>query len=84
MKFQPDSAMGVYALTAINRAKLKSCTFKEVVECEQFNGFVFVFNDPYRKLNIDILFTGYGELLISDFYGESMKREDIFYIKLGA
>lgn len=77
-----SDAMALYSLTSQNKKKLKGCNFKETLENEQIRGRIFIFNDPYRKLNIDIVFTEYGELYISDFYGESMERESIFYVKL--
>lgn len=83
-EFEADNAMGVYNLSRHNKDKLRACYFKEAVSNEQFGGVVFIFHDPYRKLNIDLLFTGNGDLLISDYYGASMERESIFYVKLGA
>lgn len=80
--FEPDNAMGVYTLNRHNKEKLRACFFKEVLVNEQLGGVVFVFFDPYRKLKIDLLFTGAGDLLISDYYGDSMNRETIFYVKI--
>ncbi|MBQ0066585.1 MAG: hypothetical protein KBS60_00130 [Phascolarctobacterium sp.] len=77
-----SDAMGLYSLTERNKVKLKGCEFSRVENLEQFKGVAFVFNDPYRKLNIDVVFTDYGETLISDYYGESMNRNDIFYVIL--
>lgn len=80
--FSPDDAMGVYPISRNNRDKLRACFFKEVLINEQLGGVIFVFYDPYRQLQIDLLFTGAGELLLSDYYGESMKRENIYYLKI--
>lgn len=73
-----DSAMGLYPIAG-NESKLASCEVKEIVENEQLNCKVIIFNDAYRKRNIDLVLFN-GDLFISDYYGESMKREDVFYI----
>lgn len=75
------NAIGAYAINAQNRQRLGGFVYKETVYNKQFGAKVFIFNDPYRKVNVDLLFTGNGGLYISDLYGETMNRDDLFYIK---
>jgi hypothetical protein len=77
-----EPAMGVYPLNRRNKAKLYDCEFVEVTECEQLNATVFVFQDKYRKLKIDVFFLENGELLLGDFYGDTMKREDMVFVRI--
>lgn len=75
-------AMGVYPFDRRNQGKLLGCEFVEQTEYKPLNAKVFVFQDKYRKLNIDLFFMSNGELLIGDYYGESMKREEMYYVVL--
>ena len=75
------NAIGAYAINAQNRQRLGGFVYTETVYNKQFDAKVFIFNDRYRKVNIDLLFTGNGGLYISDVYGETMNRDDLFYIK---
>lgn len=77
-----SDALGVYPVNRYNKEKLKCCEYKETVYNEQVRGRVFIFTDNYRKLNIDLIFTDCGELFISDYYGEDMNRDTIFYVPL--
>ena len=77
-----DSAMGVYPFGRRNKDKLLGCEYVEQTDCEQLEATVFVFQDKYRKLKIDLFFLKNGELLISDYYGETMQREDMFFVKV--
>lgn len=82
MEKEVDYAMGVYPFGRRNKDKLLGCEFKEQLYCEQLNAQVFVFQDKYRKLNIDLFFMSNGEMLIGDYYGETMKREEMFFVIL--
>ncbi len=82
MQNEPDCAMGVYPLGRRNKDKLLGCEFKEQTYCEELDAQVFVFQDKYRKLCIDLFFKSNGEMLIGDFYGETMKREEMFFVVL--
>lgn len=77
-----DCAMGVYPFDRRNKEKLLGCEFIEQTDCDQLNAKVFVFQDKYRKLNIDLFFMSNGELLIGDYYGATMKREEMFHVIL--
>lgn len=77
-----DCAMGVYPFGRRNKEKLLGCEFVEQVECEQLNATVFIFQDKYRKLKIDLFFMADGEVLIGDYYGENMKREEMNFVIL--
>lgn len=59
------------------------CEFVEQIECEQLKAKVFIFQDKYRKLKIDLFFMVDGELFIGDYYGETMKREEMTFVKMG-
>lgn len=43
---------------------------------------VFIFSNPYRKANIDVVFLD-GKLFITDWYGESIDREELQYVRVG-
>lgn len=77
-----DNAIGLYPINRHNRIKLQGCKFLKMCECTQFSAIVFIFLDTYRKLRIDLVFTSVGELFISDYYGDSMERENIDYVIL--
>lgn len=83
MSKEIDCAMGLYSFGRRNKDKLLCCEFLEQIESEQPKGKVFIFQDKYRKLKIDLFFLDSGELLIGDYYGETMKREDMFYVRVG-
>lgn len=74
--------MGVYPLNRRNKEKLSGCEFVELTECEALRANVFVFQDKYRKLKIDLFFMPDGEMLIGDYYGETMKREEMVFVIL--
>lgn len=76
-------SMGVYPFDRRNKAKLFGCEFVEQIECEQLKAKVFIFQDKYRKLKIDLFFMADGELFIGDYYGETMKREEMIFVKMG-
>lgn len=76
-------SMSVYPFDRRNKAKLFGCEFVEQIECEQFKAKVFIFQDKYRKLKIDLFFMADGELFIGDYYGETMKREEMTFVKMG-
>lgn len=84
--FMADSkyfdCLGVYPVSKSNRDRLNGLTFQRVTYDEKQRSTIFIFTDEYRKVNIDLLFTGHGELYISDFYGSDMNRDEIIYIKL--
>ena len=67
-------------LTTENKLTLRGFVFRGTVYDKRTKAKVFVFNDEYRKLNIDLLFTGAGRLFVTDPYGETMDRETIEYI----
>lgn len=75
------NAIGAYAIDTQNRQRLGGFVFQRTTHNKQFGAEVFIFNDPYRKVNVDLLFTGNGGLYISDVYGETMNRDELFYIK---
>ena len=77
-----EYAMGVYPFDRRNQAKLFGCEFVEQTDCEQLNAKVFVFQDKYRMLNIDLFFMSNGELFIGDYYGATMKREEMSFVIL--
>jgi hypothetical protein len=77
-----DNAMGLYPIDKRNRVKLQGCQFLKMCDCTQFPATVFIFLDTYRRLRIDLVFTSFGELFISDYYGDSMERENIQYVIL--
>ena len=77
-----DYAMGVYPFDRRNKEKLLGCEFIEQTECEELNAKIFVFQDKYRKLNIDLFFMSNGELFIGDYYGATMKREEMSFVIL--
>ena len=77
-----ECVMGVYPFDRRNKEKLLGCEFIEQADCEQLDATVFVFQDKYRKLNIDLFFTSNGELLIGDYYGATMKREEMSFVIL--
>lgn len=72
-------AMGLYPLTNRNKEKLKGCYYHDQIEDKRINGKVFIFENVYLHLRIDLVFID-GELYISDYYGNSMMREDIEYV----
>lgn len=76
-----NNAIGFYALTESNKKNLNGFSFLGVETDVRLNMTCFVFHDEYRKMKIDLLVNGQGDLFIGDYYGESMKRKDIFYIK---
>lgn len=75
-----DNAMGVYSLNRHNQNKLLGCEFIEQTECEQLNAKVFVFQNKYRKLNIDLFHMPDGELMIGDYYGSTMNRDEMLFV----
>jgi len=77
---QVSNAMWIYPLTEENKENLLGCEFVKAVKIADFKEMAFVFNDPYRKLNVDLIVTRTGEIYISDFYGETMDRKTIFYV----
>lgn len=77
-----EYAMGVYPFDRRNQAKLLGCEFVEQTEYKPLKAKVFVFQDKYRKLKIDLFFLEDGKILIGDYYGENMKREEMFYVRL--
>ena len=77
-----DCSMGLYPFTRRNQEKLFGCEFVELTEYKPMKARVFVFQDKYRKLKIDLFFLENGEMLIGDYYGETMKREEMFYVVL--
>lgn len=82
MQNESDYAMGVYPFGRRNKDKLLGCEFIEQTYCEQLDAQVFVFRDKYRKLNIDLFFMSNGEVMIGDYYGETMKREEMSFVVL--
>ena len=70
--------MGLYPLNNRNKEKLKGCYYYDQIENKQINGKVFIFENIYLHLRIDLVFVN-GELYISDYYGNSMNRDDIEY-----
>ena len=82
MQKEIDCVMGVYPFNRRNKVKLLGCEFVEQVECEQLKANVFVFQDKYRKLKIDLFFMSDGEVLIGDYYGETMKRDEMSFVIL--
>lgn len=82
MQNETECVMGVYSFGRRNKDKLLGCEFVEQTECKQLDAKVFVFQDKYRKLNIDLFFMSNGELLIGDYYGATMKREEMSYVIL--
>lgn len=79
-----DDAMAIYPAT---EKRLKSLLGLEVVdildECEQFHkAKVVCFKQPYTKVMIDIFIMQNGEIYVSQVYGENMKREDMFFVKM--
>lgn len=79
---ETEYLMGVYPFDRRNKEKLFGCEFVEQIECEQLNSKVFIFQDEYRKLKIDLFFMPDGQLFIGDYYGETMKREEMTFIKM--
>lgn len=77
-----DNCMGLYPINRRNKVKLQGCKFLKTCECQQFPAMVFIFLDTYRKLRIDLVIDSSGNLFISDYYGDSMERENIQYIVL--
>ncbi len=75
-------ALGIYPVNRKNRERLAGMTFKEVSYSKDQKAKVFIFTDEYRRVNVDLLFTGSGGLYISEFYGADMNREEIFYVKV--
>lgn len=82
MEKEINYAMGVYPFDRRNKEKLLGCEFIEQTDCEQLDAKVFTFQDKYRKLNIDLFFMSNGEMLIGDYYGETMKREEMSFVIL--
>ena len=77
------SALGLYPIDRHNREDVYGYNFVTIVENEQIPATVFVFEDSYKKIRRDIVFTSTGQLYISDCYGSSMDRNSIFYVKTG-
>lgn len=76
-----ENAIGVYPLNKRNQNKLLGCEFIEQTECKQLNANVFVFQNKYRKLNIDLFHMPNGELMIGNYYGSTMNRDDMIFVK---
>lgn len=78
-----DSAMWLYPINKRNRDKLGGFEFLEVWDSLQLKAKVFTFVDGYRKLKVDLVVSPLGGLYISDYYGESMRKENINYVYKG-
>lgn len=77
-----DSAMGVYPFGRRNKDKLLACELVEQTYCEQLKAQVLIFQDKYRRLKIDLFILESGEVLLGDFYGDTMKREDMVFVRV--
>lgn len=75
-----DCALGVYPYGRRNKDKLLGCELIEQTYCEQLKAQVFIFQDKYRRLKIDLFILESGEVLLGDFYGDTMKREDMYFV----
>ena len=76
------SAIGLYPINGHNRERLRGFKYVNVINCKQFPAKVFMFADDYRKLQVDVVVSSLGTMYISDYYGESMDRNDISYVCL--
>ena len=83
MREEMKNALIANPLTTENKLSLMGFVYTGTVYHKQTKSKVFIFNDQYRKANIDLLFTGYGRLFISEPYGETMNRETIEYVLNG-
>ena len=72
-------AMGLYPLNNRNKEKLKGCYYYDQIENKDINGKVFIFENFYLRLRIDLVFRN-GELFISDYYGNTMEHDAIEYV----
>lgn len=77
-----DNSIGIYPYSQRSGKHLGGCVFLKVESYKRLDCVVFVFNNPYRKANVDVLFYG-GRLWVSDWYGESMERETLEYTIFG-
>ena len=77
-----DNAMGVYPFGRNSKQKLYGFMFCEQTKCERLGATVLVFHDKYRRLKIDLFFFKDGELRITDYYGDTMNRADMFHVKI--
>lgn len=73
-----DNGLGLFPVTAWTNEKLVSCDFVEAITSPE-GWDVFIFNNPYTKLNCDLV-NVYGKLYLSAFYGEGMNRDSIYYV----
>lgn len=76
-----DDSLQVYPLGNRNKNKISGCIFIGTERNERQKADVFIFNNPYLKTNIDVVFIG-GKLYISDPYGESIDRNTLFYVPI--
>lgn len=77
-----DNAIDIHPYSIGNGKRLGGCTFVKAEKRTSPECDVFIFNNPYRRTNIDIVFLS-GKLFISDWYGESMDRNKLMYVRLG-
>lgn len=76
-----SEAMWVRPVNEKNIKALGGCDFVETIQHarEPWKGsVVMIFNDPYLKTNIDLVFVN-GRMYISDKYGETMNRNEVDY-----
>lgn len=73
-----ENAIALYRVTGSNNSRLAGFDF-ERMETSPEGWDVFIYYNPYRKLKADLV-NAFGTLYLSSYYGETMSREDIFYV----
>lgn len=75
----PDDAMGLYPVNGNNIKATRGMNLIRTIEDFENNRNILVFNDEYRKINVDVV-VHEGKFYISPEYGETMDRKNIFYV----
>ena len=76
-----DWALGMKPFEKTRSDSLSGFEVQEIWNSPIQNYTSIVFHDPLRKLNRDIVFNGLN-VYISDYYGDTVDRSEIFYVKV--